>query len=60
MLLTLACFTSCLVPLIVTVPFAPGLCVLSLEQETLAPVVLVISFNPSPPRPETHDTQCLC
>lgn len=50
-LLTLACFTSCLVPVIVTLPFAPGPGDFSLEQLTLAPVVLVINFKLSPPRP---------
>ncbi|TNN50565.1 hypothetical protein EYF80_039205 [Liparis tanakae] len=52
--LTLACSTSCLVPVIVTLPVAPAPCDFSLEQTTLAPVVLVMSFRLSPPRPATN------
>lgn len=54
---TLACATSCLLPVIVTLPFDPGTCIFSLEQDTLAPVVLVINFRLSPPRPADSYTK---
>lgn len=54
---TFACSTSCLVPVIVTLPFAPGTWVFSLEQDTLAPVVLVMNFKLSPPRPAHSYTE---